>query len=105
VSKNEGVYGTKTMVEGYNKSPRILKDMLDNLLDHAKCNNYSSRLRTVGFINAGLSTVLLLLDRPSNYVSRVTRSKQITISGDPSLFGTTVLPAIFSIWSCREIVS
>ncbi|KAG0756412.1 hypothetical protein G6F57_011350 [Rhizopus arrhizus] len=32
-SKNEGVYGTKTMVEGYIKSPRILKDMLDNLLD------------------------------------------------------------------------
>lgn len=104
-SKNEDVYDTKTMVEGYIKLPSILKDILDDPFDRMKRSDYSSRLRTVGFINTGFSSVLLQLDRPSKYISRVTRSKQITISGDPSLFGTAVLPAIVSAWSCREIVA
>lgn len=103
--KNEDVYGTKTMVEGYIKLPRILKDMLDDLISRVNHDHHSSQLRTIGFITAGLSNVLLQLDRPSRYVSRVTRSKQISISSDPSLFGTTVLPAIVSAWVCREIVA
>ncbi|EIE85103.1 hypothetical protein RO3G_09813 [Rhizopus delemar RA 99-880] len=68
------------MVEGYIKLPRILKDMLDNLLDRASLMQYSQ----LCFYN--------LTDLQNMYIK--SDKKQITISGDPRLFSTTVLPAI-----------
>lgn len=58
----------------------------------------------MGFLHSGLSSTMIELDRPTTYISRVSRSKAITISPSVSKFGSTVLPALLPTWVCREIV-
>jgi hypothetical protein len=78
---NDDNYGTKCMEEGYVKLPRSLKDMFDELagrVDHD--------ISTIGLIHSGLSSTLLQADRPSYYITRITRYKTIDFSSDISLF-------------------
>lgn len=96
--------GTKYMQEGLYKLPRVLKDMLDYLLQEINFDDRSKSIRTVGFLHSGLSSTMIELDRPTTYISRVSRSKAIAISPSVSKFGSTVLPALLSTWVCREIV-
>lgn len=78
--------------------------MLYNVLEELEHDHRSILLRKVGFINYGLSSIMIQLVRPTMYVSRVTRSKTLIISSSADCFGTTVLPAIVSAWVSREIV-
>jgi hypothetical protein len=93
------------MVEGFYKLPRILKDMLGNLLEEVNYDQRFKSLRIVGFIHSGLSSVMIQMDRPILYISRVSRSKQIDTCNSVVRFSTTVLPAIVSAWVYREIVN
>lgn len=103
-SKIEDESGTNFMNEGFYKLPRILKDMLDSLLKEINFDHRSEAIRTVGFIHSGLSSTLIELDRPTKYISRVSRSKTLVISNFVDQFGPTVLPVILSTWVCSEIV-
>lgn len=47
---------------------------------------------------------MIELDRPTTYISRVSRSKALEISNSVTKFGSTVLPVILSTWVCSEIV-
>ncbi|KAI9340358.1 hypothetical protein BD770DRAFT_372594 [Pilaira anomala] len=102
--KIEEDYGTNFMKEGLIKLPRMLKDMMDALLKEIGYDNRSTAIRTVGILHSGLSCTMVELDRPTTYVSRVSRSKKIEISNKIEKFGSTVLPAILSSWVCCEIV-
>jgi hypothetical protein len=97
-------YGTKFMQEGFIKLPRMLKGMIDVLLKEINYDNRSTAIRTVGILHSGLSCTMVELDRPTTYVSRVSRGKKIEISNKIEKFGSTVLPAILSSWVCCEIV-
>ncbi|CAG8476978.1 14049_t:CDS:10 [Ambispora leptoticha] len=63
------------------------------------------KLETIGFIHAGLSVLLLRLDSPAGYVSRISRSKMLTIPSNISEFCKGVLPAIKLAWKAKKIVS
>ncbi|KAG2190961.1 hypothetical protein INT46_006819 [Mucor plumbeus] len=97
-------FGSKFLQEGFLKLPYILKDMLDVLLEKVEYDDRSSLLRTVGFIHSGLSCTMVELDRPTTYISRVSRGNTIEISNSVSNFGSTVLPAMLSSWICCQIV-
>ncbi|KAG0975661.1 hypothetical protein G6F29_011371 [Rhizopus arrhizus] len=103
-SKIEDKSGTNFMNEGFYKLPRTLKDMLDSLLKEINFDHRSEAIRTVGFIHSGLSSTLIELDRPTKYISRVSRCKALVISNSVDQFGPTVLPVILSTWVCSEIV-
>ncbi|KAG2209197.1 hypothetical protein INT47_005489 [Mucor saturninus] len=72
-SKIEDESGTNFMNEGFYKLPRVLKDMLDSLLKEINFDHRSEAIRTVGFIHSGLSSTLIELNRPTKYISRVSR--------------------------------
>jgi hypothetical protein len=88
--------GTNFMKEGFHKLPRTLKDMLDHLLGEINYDDRSTEIRTVGFIHPGLSSTLVELDRPTKYISRISRCKTLKISNSIAQFGSTVLPVIIS---------
>ncbi|KAG0817507.1 hypothetical protein G6F16_001076 [Rhizopus arrhizus] len=92
------------MQEGFIKLPRRLKDMIDVLLKEIDYDNRSTAIRTVGILHSGLSCTMVELDRPTTYVSRVSRGKKIESNNKIEKFGSTVLPAILSSWVCCEIV-
>ncbi|KAI7894488.1 uncharacterized protein EV154DRAFT_498856 [Mucor mucedo] len=96
--------GTNFREEGFFKLPRILKDMLDCLLQEINFDDRSTAIRTVGFIHSGLSSTLIKLDRPTKYISRVSRCSTLKISSSVVQFGSTVLPVILSTWVCCEMV-
>lgn len=89
-------YGTNFLEEGFIKLPRMLK-----VIDY---DNRSTAIRTIGILHSGLSCAMIELDRPTTYVSRVSRGQKIEISSKIEKFGSTVLPAILSSWVCCEIV-
>lgn len=103
-SKIEDESGTNFMNEGFYKLPRMLKDMLDCLLKEINFDHRSEAIRTVGFIHSGMSSTLIELDRPTKYISRISRCKTLVISNFVNQFGPTVLPVILSTWVCAEIV-
>lgn len=92
------------MQEGFIKLPRRLKDMIDVLLKEIDYDNRSTAIRTVGILHSGLSCTMVELDRPTTYVSRVSRGKKIESNNKIEKFGSMVLPAILSSWVCCEIV-
>ncbi|CEG81738.1 hypothetical protein RMATCC62417_15900 [Rhizopus microsporus] len=102
--KIEYDFGTKFMKEGFYKLPRMLKDMLDCLLQQINFDNRSTAICTVGFMHSGLSGTLIELDRPTKYISCISRSKALEISNSVTKSGSTVLPVILSTWVCCEIV-
>ncbi|KAI8977701.1 hypothetical protein BDF20DRAFT_914007 [Mycotypha africana] len=85
------------------KLPRTLKDMLDDLI--VTKPELRGSLQTVGFIHSGLANTMIQVDRPTEYVTRVTRHKTIEISHSIEKFGATVLPSILSAWICAETVN
>ncbi|CEP18622.1 hypothetical protein [Parasitella parasitica] len=102
-SKYDGETGTKLLNEGYLKVPKTFKDMLDNL-----CVLYPdvpfNQLEVVGYVHAGLFSQVLRVDRPTQYMTRVTRLEPSIIRNEVSYFGTSVLPAIYKSYIVREIV-
>ncbi|CAO3661210.1 unnamed protein product [Rhizopus stolonifer] len=89
--------------DAFYKLPRTLKDMLDDLIETKP--ELTGSLQTVGFIHSGLSNTMLQVDRPTEYITRVTKHKIIEISHSIENFGATVLPSMLSAWMCAEIVN
>ncbi|KAG2236060.1 hypothetical protein INT48_008154 [Thamnidium elegans] len=100
----EGGFGSKFLQEGFLNLSFIQKDMLDVLLEKVGYDDLFFFLRTVGFIHSGLSCTMVELDRPTSYISRVSRGNKIKISNSVLNFGSTVLPATLSSWICCEII-
>ncbi|CAG8597602.1 9468_t:CDS:10 [Ambispora gerdemannii] len=88
------------------KTPKMMNDQFDDLCIHMGSKEKKVRkLETIGFIHAGLSVLLLRLDSPAGYVSRISRSKMLTIPSNISEFCKGVLPAIILAWKAKKIVS
>lgn len=77
--------------------------MLDDLIEIKP--ELIGSLQTVDFIHSDLANTMLQVDRPTEYVTRVTRHKTIEISQSIGNFGATVLPPMLSAWICTEIVN
>ncbi|KAI9258463.1 hypothetical protein EDC94DRAFT_586165 [Helicostylum pulchrum] len=88
-------YHWSVVVVRFIKLPRMLKDMRDVLLKEIEYDNRSTAIRTCTMVE---------LDRPTAYVSCVSRGKKIEISNKIKKIGSTVLSAILSSWVCCEMV-
>ncbi|KAI9278510.1 hypothetical protein BDA99DRAFT_531259 [Phascolomyces articulosus] len=90
--QDEGVGGTKELVEGQLKCPKTLRDMLIRL-----CTKYmdkKEKLMTFGFIMMGFSISLMVMDCPGGNVCRVVRAPRYSVTSDIISFTTRVLPLL-----------
>jgi hypothetical protein len=75
-----GEAGTKRLVEGGLKLPKMLRDMFINL-----CNRVDSKLEivrqieTIGYTTGGSVLEIMSLDNPSGYITRITRGDILEI--------------------------
>ncbi|CAG8618502.1 728_t:CDS:10 [Paraglomus brasilianum] len=99
-----GNNGTKILRERGLKTPKVMKDQFDDLCAGQTNENTVRKLRTVGFIHAGLSVLLLTLDSPTGYICRISRSNLLRIPSTVSEFGKRVLPVIMLVWKAKKIV-
>lgn len=51
---------------------------------------------------AGLSITLLAADRPTPYITRITKIKDLSISSDASHFTGSILPLIVLVWQFKQ---
>ncbi|ORX53067.1 hypothetical protein DM01DRAFT_1049958 [Hesseltinella vesiculosa] len=72
--------GTKPLAEAGLKLPKVLKDMLADLIDSTDNSiDKARKLETLGLVSYGLSLTMLRLDFPCGYVCRLTRTNSINI--------------------------
>ncbi|CAO3683980.1 unnamed protein product [Rhizopus stolonifer] len=94
--------GTKHIVEGGIKLPKVLKDMLDSLVFN---NNGSYEgLATFGLQQSGLGMTLIIADKPKAYITRITRLKQLNFPSEVRLFGKQVLPLLVLMWQFKQLI-
>ncbi|KAI9485646.1 MAG: hypothetical protein EXX96DRAFT_474434 [Benjaminiella poitrasii] len=103
-AKDEDTEGTKFISENFYKLPRVLKDMLDCLSEKVNLDQRLTSVRSVDFLHSGLACVLIELERPTTYISRIKRHKTIEIGSSISQFNSTVLLALVAIWTCCKII-
>ncbi|KAG9299946.1 hypothetical protein G9A89_009674 [Geosiphon pyriformis] len=88
------------------KTPKMMKDIFSHLCALVKMKEEKIRkLETIGFIHSGLTTVLLRLDSPAGFVSRISRTKSLSIPSDVAEFGSKMLPVILMAWKAKMIVT
>ncbi|EIE88781.1 hypothetical protein RO3G_13492 [Rhizopus delemar RA 99-880] len=92
--------GTKHIEEGGIKLPKVLKDMLDNLVFNNN-GSYES-LATFGLRQSGLNITLIITDKPKAYITRITRLKQLSFPSEVRLFGKQVLPLLVLMWQFKQ---
>ncbi|KAG2175299.1 hypothetical protein INT44_007787, partial [Umbelopsis vinacea] len=101
-AKFDGPNGSKRMVESGLKTPKMLKDMLNNLA--IICQQEEARvvgLRTVGFILSGLTMEILTMDAPNGYITRLTRSKLYQVPKEVSSVNAILLPLLSVLISTK----
>lgn len=73
--------------------------MLDRLI--LKKKDFSE-VKAFGVVHSGLTMQLITADRPSKYITRLTRGKELTIPTNVNKFGSEVLPAVVQIWQLKQ---
>ncbi|KAG2205704.1 hypothetical protein INT47_008061 [Mucor saturninus] len=91
--------GTKLMTEGFVKLPKVLKDMLDQLI--LKNKDYKN-IQSFGIVHSRLTMQLITADRPYQYITRITRGKELKTPSDIATFGDSVLPVLVQVWQLKQ---
>ncbi|KAI7889881.1 uncharacterized protein EV154DRAFT_268247 [Mucor mucedo] len=91
---------TKTIEEKGIKLPKVMKDMLDKLVTSNQ-NEYQG-LSIFGIQTSGLSITLLAADKPTPYITRISKIKDLSVSSDISHFTRSILPLIVLIWQFKQ---
>jgi hypothetical protein len=99
----EGVNSTKTLVERGLKSPKMMKDMRDDLLSKTPVSKHR-QIKTIGYIHSGLTMQLIFLDSPRGYVSRLTRSTLYRVPESVNRFPNDLLPLLAVIIQSKLFV-
>ncbi|KAL7324023.1 hypothetical protein PS15p_210597 [Mucor circinelloides] len=82
--------------------PRVLKDMLDMLIQEKQGD--ASNLCTFGVVHSGLHMQLISVDRPNGYTTRVNEGKPLRIPIDVESFGEKVLPILVQVYQLKQLV-
>lgn len=91
---------TKTLKEKGLKLPKTMKDILDKLII---CNkNDHTNLTGLGIYYVGMPLTLSAADRPSTYITIITRLKDHSIGSDGAFFGSTILPLLVLVWQVKQ---
>ncbi|RUP43198.1 hypothetical protein BC936DRAFT_137490, partial [Jimgerdemannia flammicorona] len=98
----EGEKGTKLLREKGLKTPKMLKDIFNNLCAAVDGDEQKVRkLESIGFLHAGLVMSLLRLDSPAGYTCRVSCSKSLEIPSQVAEFSSKALPVILLAWRAK----
>jgi len=102
----EGEKGTKLLREKGLKTPKMLKDIFNNLCAAVDEDEQKVRkLESIGFLHAGLVMSLLRLDSPAGYTCRVSCSKLLEIPSQVAKFSLKALPVVLLTWRAKTIVT
>lgn len=93
---------TITLEEKMSILPKILKDMLVNLVLY----NEDGLINFAVFgIQYGLLMNLLATDRPSAHITRINHAAKRHVSSGISLFGQIVLPLLMLVWQIKQQIA
>ncbi|KAI8088583.1 hypothetical protein BDF21DRAFT_460697 [Thamnidium elegans] len=95
-------YEAENLNVGHHEERFKAQNFNDTIFNHSHIKVASKQIETIGYIHAGLFCQVLRVDRPSPYVTRVTRLESSNIGSDVVQLGTTVLlhPCCkYSSWS------
>ncbi|KAI8576787.1 hypothetical protein K450DRAFT_254914, partial [Umbelopsis ramanniana AG] len=99
------MWGTKRLLEKDVEAAKVLKDMINQLVELV-CNTESSvrQLYTVGYIISGLSMELMVMDSPKGYSCRITRSKQYQVPSSAEQVKSKLLPLMSVLIASKLLV-
>ncbi|CAG8547968.1 13436_t:CDS:2, partial [Funneliformis caledonium] len=101
----DGENGTKLLKERGKKTPKMMKDIFDNLCMAVGMKEEKIRkLQSVGFVHANLMVVLLRMDSPEGFVCRVNRTRMIGIPAKVEEFGSKAIHVIMLAWKAKMVV-
>ncbi|KAI9006744.1 hypothetical protein CLU79DRAFT_712321, partial [Phycomyces nitens] len=102
VAKRYDLNSNKMIIERNSKLPRVLKDMLDMLLQEKQGD--ASKFCTFGVVHSGLYMQVISVDRPNGYITRVNEGKPLQIPVDVRSFGEKVLPILVQVYHLKQSV-
>ena len=94
------LYGTKSMVEAGVKLPISIKDIVDQFIITSNYNVHG--IKVFGIQHSGLSMSLFVANRPTQYITRITKVVKLSVSSDEAMFWNCILPLIDSIWMLKQ---
>ncbi|CAI2165885.1 18039_t:CDS:10 [Funneliformis geosporum] len=101
----DGENGTKLLKERGKKTPKMMKDIFDNLcIAMGMKEEKIRRLQSIGFVHANLMVALLRLDSPEGYICRVSRTKMFGIPAKVDEFGFKAIHVIMLAWKAKMVV-
>ncbi|PKC63057.1 hypothetical protein RhiirA1_397151 [Rhizophagus irregularis] len=97
-------YGTKYLREGGLKLPKVLKDMLLNLMEKICWNDEArKKIQTVGIIHGGLMMTIAYIDNPMGYICRLRRSDLMEVPDVAEKF-ESILTILASVLNIKSVV-
>ncbi|KAI9281397.1 hypothetical protein BC943DRAFT_329805 [Umbelopsis sp. AD052] len=98
----ENLVESETIFQRHLRVPKMLKDMLSNLA--TLCQHEEARvvkLKTVGYIQLGLSMEILIMDAPKGNIARLTRSIIYNVPKHVSGLDASLLPLLSVLLSTK----
>jgi len=101
----EGQNGTKWLNESGLKLPKMMRDMFISLCKNTNWDKKKmEEIETIGYVHGGLALMIMTLDLPSGYITRLTKSDLYYIPEDLGLFSKAI-ELITAVWKSKKIVT
>ncbi|KAI9246234.1 hypothetical protein BDA99DRAFT_565568 [Phascolomyces articulosus] len=95
--------GLKALQEGNLKVPRILKDMLRELVTESPTKLRQTKV--AAFVTNGLLLSLIVLDSPAGSIVRVSRIGPLSYPDAPDVFSKKIIPILSLIWQVKSLMN
>ncbi|CAO3643431.1 unnamed protein product [Cunninghamella blakesleeana] len=94
---------TKELNDGKFKLPKILKEMLLQLITFSPSN--VNKLKTVGYSIMGTKINMIYMDIPKGYICRISRSKPLYFPTISSQLIRMMIPLLSLSWNGKKIMN
>ncbi|CAG8578678.1 2772_t:CDS:10, partial [Paraglomus occultum] len=99
----EGQNGTKWLKESGLKLPKMMRDMFVGLCDDTHCKWGMEKMKsmeTIGYIHGGSALMIMTLDLPAGYITRLSKSELYYIPDNISSFSKAI-ELITAVWKSK----
>ncbi|CAJ0876178.1 5051_t:CDS:2 [Entrophospora sp. SA101] len=97
----EGQGATKWLYESRLKLPKMMRDMFISLCKNTDWNQEKmEKMETVGYIHGGLVLMIMTLDLPAGYITRINKSELYRIPEDIESFNDAI-ELITAVWKSK----
>ncbi|KAI9274632.1 hypothetical protein BDA99DRAFT_432095 [Phascolomyces articulosus] len=94
--------GMKAMIESNLKLPRLLKDMLCELVYESPSKIRDTKV--AGFIISGLNLTLIVMDSPAGCLTRVSKIGPLAYPTTPEVFAKKMIPLLMLTWQVKSLM-